>query len=240
MSSASSERQVAHGPSSRLLRSFYRALLKAYGHQGWWPARSRFEVIVGAILTQNVSWKNVERAVAALRRARILTPGRMRRAPFARLAAAIRPAGFYRQKARTLREFLDFLERSSGGSLDRLLRQPREALREQLLVLPGIGPETADSIVLYAGGHPSFVVDAYTRRILVRHRLLRGDDPYEAVRRLFESALPPDAALYNEYHALLVRAAKERCLKRAPDCCGCPLEKYLPPAGPRLHSGRAG
>jgi len=210
--------------------SYYRSLLTAYGRQRWWPARSRFEVIVGAILTQNVSWANVERAIAALRRAGLLNPREMLDAPVERLESLIRPAGFYRQKARTLRRFLALLKGEHGMSLGRLLGQPAEALRSRLLDLQGIGPETADSIVLYAAGLPVFVIDAYTRRVLGRHRLLGGRERYDEARRIIESAIPRRAGLYSEYHALLVRVAKERCHKNVPDCRGCPLEGFLPAA----------
>ena len=211
--------------------SYYRALLEAYGRQRWWPARSRFEVIVGAILTQNVAWANVEKAIAALRRAGLLSPREMLKAPVARLESLIRPAGFYRQKARTLRRFLALLEGEHGMSLGRLLGQPAEALRSRLIDLRGIGPETADSIVLYAAGRPVFVIDAYTRRVLGRHRLLGGRERYDEARRIIESAMPRRASLYGEYHALLVRVAKERCHKNVPDCRGCPLERFLPAGG---------
>jgi endonuclease III related protein len=214
-----------------LLR-YYRALLDRYGPQGWWPARTPFEVIVGAILTQGVSWKNVERAIAALDRRRLLEPARMRRAPQRLLARLARPAGYFNQKSRKLKAFLDFLRTEHAGDLDRLLSQPAEVLRAQLLEVSGIGPETADSIVLYAAGRPVFVVDAYTRRILERHGLLRGKEPYEEVRRRIEAGLPRDPSIYNEYHALLVRVAKDRCRKAAPRCGGCPLEAFLPRSSP--------
>ncbi|HEU4402658.1 MAG TPA: endonuclease III domain-containing protein, partial [Candidatus Polarisedimenticolia bacterium] len=184
---------------------YYRSLTAAYGPQGWWPARSRFEVIVGAILTQGVSWKNVERAIAALRGAGLLKPVTMGRASLPELARLIRPAGYYNQKARKLQAFLRFLRARHGGSLTRFLRQPEEPLRDQLLGIRGIGPETADSILLYAAGRPSFVVDAYTLRILARHGHLAGNETYDEVQSLLETNLPRDASLYNEYHALLVR-----------------------------------
>ena len=220
------------------LPACYQMLRRAYGPQRWWPARSRFEVIVGAILTQNVSWSNVEKGITALRRAGLLNPRRMGAATFARLAGLIRPTGFYRQKARTLRAFLDDLRSHAHGDLNRYLRQPLPRLRPQLLAIRGIGRETADSILLYAAGRPTFVVDAYTRRILARHRLIRGDEPYEEVRALLERNLPRKVRVYNEGHALLVRVAKEHCLKRRPLCDGCPLEQQLPPGGPRLQTSR--
>ena len=229
MSSANSDRPP--GPRqtpSRHLPAYYRTLLRAYGPQRWWPARTRFEVIVGSILTQNVSWANAARAICSLRRARLMDPARMSAASSARLQSLIRPAGFFNGKTRTLLGFLRFLERYHGGNLARCLRQPKAVLRTQLLALRGIGPETADSIVLYAAGHPSFVVDAYTRRVLERHGLLDGSEGYDEVRRLFESTLPADPDLYNEYHALLVRVGKEHCHRTSPDCPACPLRRYLP------------
>jgi endonuclease-3 related protein len=214
-------------PAGTPLLAYYRTLFEAYGPQGWWPARTPFEVIVGAILTQGVAWSNVEKAIAALRREGMLDPARMRRASRARLAALIRPAGYYNQKAAKLGALLRLLERPYGASLRRLLAEPADALRKKLLDVPGIGPETADSIVLYAAGRTSFVVDAYTRRILMRHGLLEGGESYEEVRHAIESSLPRKAALYNEYHALLVRVGKEHCVKRTPRCRGCPLERHL-------------
>jgi endonuclease-3 related protein len=159
-------------PRTSTLLSYYRSLLRAYGPQGWWPARTPFEVIVGAILTQNVAWANVEKAIAALRRAGLLEPRRMHSTPVGRIARLIRPTGFYRQKARKLRTFLDHLRERHRGDLERFLGQRPEALRLELLSISGIGPETADSIVLYVARRPVFVVDAYTRRILARHGVI--------------------------------------------------------------------
>ncbi|MFQ5876497.1 MAG: endonuclease III domain-containing protein [Acidobacteriota bacterium] len=212
---------------------YYRALLRAYGPQGWWPARTRFEVVVGAILTQNVSWTNVEKALAALRREGLLSPDRMRRAPLRRIARLIRPAAYFNQKARGLRAFLEMVERDSGGRLGRLLALPAPELRERLLAVSGIGPETADSILLYAAARPVFVADAYSRRLFARHAVLDAEEGYEEARRLLGSGLPADPVLLGEYHALLVRVGKERCLRREPRCRGCPLETLLPSGGPR-------
>ncbi len=194
----------------------------------WWPARTRFEVIVGAILTQNTAWSNVERAISNLRRARLLTPGALERVSKARLARLVRPSGYFRQKAKKLKAFVRFLRESHGGSLARMFRRPTAELREQLLAVHGIGPETADSILLYAGGHPVFVVDAYTHRILGRHHLTNGEPDYAAVRSLFEANLPREAALYNEFHALLVNVGKHWCRKSQPRCGECPLLPHLP------------
>jgi len=218
------------GPAPFL--EWYGALLRTYGPQGWWPGRSRFEVVVGAILTQGVAWTNVEKAIRNLKHAGLLRPQAMRRAGVGRVARLIRPAGYYNQKARRLQAFLDLLHTVHRGRLDHLFRQSVADLRAELLEIRGIGKETADAIILYAAGKPIFVVDAYTRRILRRHGEARGDEPYDQIRLLFERALPPEIALLNEYHALVVRLAKHQCRKRQPLCSGCPLEPHLPPGGP--------
>ena len=173
------------------LRSYYRTLYHAWGAQHWWPARTRFEMIVGAYLTQNTAWTNVERALANLRAARLLSVRGIRRVPLAELQKLIRPSGYFRQKAARLKTFVTFLDQKYGGSLARLFSQPTNKLREELLALNGVGPETADSILLYAGNHPVFVVDAYTRRILDRHNILPVDADYEDIRQLFQRALAP-------------------------------------------------
>jgi endonuclease-3 related protein len=173
------------------IRSYYRTLFRAWGPQNWWPARSRFEVIVGAYLTQNTAWTNVEKALANLRAARLLSVSGIRGVQLAELESLIRPAGYFRQKAKRLKLFVAFLDQRYGGSLTRLFSRPTAELRDELLTLNGIGPETADSILLYAGNHPVFVVDAYTRRILDRHEILSATADYEEVRELFENALTP-------------------------------------------------
>ncbi len=177
------------GSRTEKIRAFYRILFRAWGRQHWWPAQSRFEVIVGAFLTQNTAWTNVERAMAELRRARVLSLAGIRNTPLARLEQLIRSAGYFRQKAQRLKNFVTYLDERYAGSLDRIFARPTAELREELLALNGIGPETADSILLYAGNHPVFVVDAYTRRVLDRHRILPLDAPYEEIRKLFENAL---------------------------------------------------
>ena len=171
------------------IRAYYRTLWQAWGPQHWWPARTRFEVIVGAYLTQNTAWTNVEKALANLREQRLLTVSGIRRARLSKLERLIRPSGYFRQKAKKLKTFVAFLDSNYGGSLTNLFAAPVNRLREQLLALNGVGPETADSILLYAGDHPVFVVDAYTRRILDRHQILPADSRYEEVRQLFERAL---------------------------------------------------
>ena len=191
-------------------------------------------MIAGAILTQNTAWSNVERGLRNLRTAGLLRMARMHRAGPRVTAPLLRPTGYYNQKSKRLHAFLAFLFDEHGGSLTRLFALPLPALRERLLRLNGIGPETADSIILYAGRRPVFVIDAYTRRILKRHGHLHPHEGYDDLRRRFEAALPPDVPLFNEYHALIVRVAKERCRSRFPDCRGCPLERFLPPSGPAL------
>jgi endonuclease-3 related protein len=175
------------------IRTYYHALFQAWGRQHWWPAQSRFEVIVGAYLTQNTAWTNVEKALANLRGGRRLSVRGIRRASLAELERLIRPAGYFRQKAKRLKVFVAFLDQQYAGSLAKLFARPREELREELLDLHGIGPETADSILLYAGNHPVFVVDAYTRRILARHEILPEKAAYEEIQELFERALAPVA-----------------------------------------------
>jgi len=171
------------------LRSTFRLLSRHFGPQRWWPGDTPFEVCVGAILTQNTAWTNVEKAIANLRRAGVLSPRKMRTLPHAKLAALIRPAGYFNVKARRLRSFLDFLHEQFRDDLRMMFQMPTAALREKLLSVNGIGPETADSILLYAGGHESFVVDAYTKRIIVRHGWTQRDPDYHEVKKLFERAL---------------------------------------------------
>jgi endonuclease III related protein len=173
------------------IRSYYHALFRAWGPQNWWPARSRLEVIVGAYLTQNTAWTNVERALANLRAARLLSLKGLREVRLDEFERLIRSSGYFRQKALRLKNFVDFLDQRYGGSLTRLFSRPTAELREELLQLNGVGPETADSIMLYAGNHPVFVVDTYTRRILARHEILSEQAAYEDIRELFERALQP-------------------------------------------------
>ncbi|MGA8489717.1 MAG: hypothetical protein WB711_04795 [Terriglobales bacterium] len=180
---------VASAKKQGSIRAYYETLYDAWGPQHWWPARSRFEVIVGAYLTQNTSWKNVEIALRRMRAARMLNLTAIRAIPRKKLELAIRPAGYYRQKADRLKTFAAFLDQRYSGSLHRLFAQPTQQLRMELLSLDGIGPETADSILLYAGQHAVFVVDAYTRRIVERHRIASANTKYEDLRALFEEAL---------------------------------------------------
>ncbi|HXC47210.1 MAG TPA: hypothetical protein VNU20_02885 [Candidatus Sulfotelmatobacter sp.] len=211
-----------------ILPQYFDALFQAHGEQHWWPGRAPFEVIVGAILVQNTSWVNAARAIANLRQANFLTPSAIEKAPQPKLALLIRSSGYFRQKARKLKAFVKFLRKDHRGSLVVMFRTPTEKLREQLLRVHGIGPETADSILLYAGNHPVFVVDAYTRRILQRHGLAAGKESYEEIRGLFEKSLPNDSQLFNEFHALIVRTGKNFCRTRAPLCSRCALRSFLP------------
>ncbi len=252
------------------IRSFYQALATAWGSQHWWPGESRFEVIAGAYLTQNTAWTNVERAMTNLRREGVLSVSGIRNISIADLEALIRSAGYFRQKAQRLKTFIRYLDLAYGGSLDRMFAEPTQKLRDELLALNGVGPETADSILLYAGNHAVFVVDAYSRRILDRHGILPLTAPYEEMRNLFERALagvavqrvPPSLAqtksgevldnvargaahrpsrmsvskrsslaqTFNEMHALMVGVGKNHCFKKKPNCEGCPLRCFLPPA----------
>lgn len=181
----------AHKQKQNKVLQYYRALYRVWGPQHWWPAETRFEVIVGAYLTQNTAWTNVEQALAKLRTAGVLSIEGIRGVRLDRLARLIRSSGYFRQKAKRLKIFVTFLDRNYGGSLDQLFAQPTDKLREELLSLNGIGPETADSILLYAGNHPVFVVDAYTRRILDRHGILPEKTAYEEIRKFFQHALAP-------------------------------------------------
>ncbi len=219
----------AHAPP---LRAVYRDLYRAWGPQQWWPARTRFEVIVGAILTQNTAWSNVEKAIRRLRAARALNPETLHRARLEQVAEWIRPAGYFNVKARRLRAFTDLLYGRFAGKLNRLFALDTAALRAALLSVNGIGPETADSILLYAAQRPRFVIDAYTRRVLVRHGWIGPEAGYDEMAALFMRTVPEDTALYNEYHALLVRLGKYYC-KPVPQCAACPLRARLPASGPR-------
>lgn len=227
---ASGKRQ-AISPSGELLR-YYEAMSGAMGPMRWWPAQTPFEVIVGAILTQSTAWGNVERAIANLRSAGMLTPAAILRVPLPRLAALVRPSGYFRQKAKKLKAFVRFLQDEYRGSLKRMFHTPTLELREKLLSVHGIGPETADSILLYAGNHPVFVVDAYTHRILGRHGITDGKPDYEKVRAFIESSIPRRPALFNEFHALIVNTGKNWCRKSAPRCEECPLRPLLPANSP--------
>jgi len=237
----------------RLLLLAFRRLRGRYGHAGWWPGESPFEVCVGAILVQNTAWANVERTLERLRARSLLSFDALDRISPPRLARLLRSSGTFRVKARRLRAFLDFLGAEYGGRVEGMKAERTPALRRKLLAVPGVGPETADSIALYAAGKPLFVVGAYTRRVLSRLGLVRGERAgrarpasagtprsprpptrgprgYDQVQRYLMDRLPLDAALYNDYHAQLVRLGKDHCRPR-PRCAGCPLDDLCPKRG---------
>jgi endonuclease-3 related protein len=213
--------------TKELLNGFYAALFNHFGKQKWWPARTRFEVIVGAFLTQNTNWGNVERAIKNLKKASLLTPGAMYGISKDTLAQAIVPAGYFNVKAGRLKNFLEVLYGSYSGSLTKLFKIEHPELRERLLSINGIGPETADSILLYAAKKPAFVVDAYTKRIMERHGVVDKDVGYHDLQKLFTDNLESSATLFNEYHALIVMTGKEFCRTKEPLCETCPLGGFL-------------
>ena len=200
----------------------YGRLHRAFGPRHWWPGDTAFEVAVGAILTQNTAWRNVKKAVDNLKAKGLLSADSLLHIPVGDLASAIRPAGYYNVKARRLKHFVRFLFQESNGDLSRLMAQDLDTLRNTLLAVNGIGPETADSILLYAGNKPTFVVDTYTKRILSRHRLLPEDASYNEVRDFFMDCLEPEVPMFNEYHALLVHLGHTFCWKTNPKCRKCP------------------
>jgi len=253
--------QITRSPDHRITRSskllpYYTALYARWGPQNWWPAESRLEVIAGAYLTQNTNWSNVEKAIANLRWARVLSVKGLREIPLRRLQQLVRPSGYFRQKARRLKTFIRYLDRRYGGSLDRMFYRPTDQRRAEVLALKGVGPETADSILLYGGNHPVFVVDAYTRRILERHEIIVPKTGYEEIRGLIEQELGKaessalifpvagseprhpvsrmsraprgeQARHFNELHGLIVRAGNQYC-RSTPKCEECPLRQFLP------------
>jgi endonuclease-3 related protein len=210
----------------------YSRLFGAFGPQHWWPGESRFEMMIGAMLTQNTSWRNVERAIDNLRQADLLEPHALYAVPVEELEELLRPAGYYRVKARRLRSLLQFLIERYRGSLDAMFQTKLPDLRRELLEVHGIGPETADSILLYAGHLPSFVVDAYTHRIFARHGWIAFDADYQQIQDYIQDELPADVPRYNEFHALLVRLGKDYCRKTGPKCAECPLHELLPRGRP--------
>ncbi|HVP12604.1 MAG TPA: endonuclease III domain-containing protein [Phycisphaerae bacterium] len=207
------------------LMKFYKALHEAYGPQGWWPGDTPTEIAIGAILVQNTNWQNVEKAIARLRDAGMLNWQALYKVRMGELAELIRPAGYYQVKARRLKNLVTWLCEQHGGDLENLRALPLAELREQLLAVNGIGPETADSILLYALDRPTFVVDTYTARVTRRHGLIDGEADYYQLKSLFEDNLPDDVGLFNEYHALLVAVGKRHCRPTA-RCSGCPLEAF--------------
>lgn len=210
--------------SGERILAIYEKLQASFGPQEWWPGETPFEVMVGAVLTQNTNWSNVTRAIDALKRENVLSYQAMVSMDREALAELIRPAGYYNIKAGRLQNLLSMLRDRYAGDVATFLSQSIETMRESLLAVKGIGPETADSIVLYAAGLPSFVVDTYTYRIFSRHGLVPEETTYDEIQETFTQALPRDATLYNEYHALIVNLGKEFCRKTRPRCSECPLE----------------
>ncbi len=206
------------------LELIYRRLYSYFGAQNWWPASNSFEIIIGAILTQNTNWQNVEKAIGKIKANGPILPKRLYSLPEKKLAGLIKSAGYYNLKAKRLRNFLSFFLRSYNGSIKKMSLVSLGKLREELLGVNGIGPETADSILLYAFNKPIFVIDAYTKRIFFRHKIIRKNFDYYAIQNIFMKHLKKDVKLFNEYHALLVRLGKEFCLKKSPKCQACPLK----------------
>jgi len=215
------------------LHQYFQLMNARYGQTGWWPADSPFEIAVGAILTQNTSWTNVESALNNLKTHQLLHPERILNGPLDRLENALRPSGFFRVKAKRLRHFCRYLIDTHHSNMESLASLPLPKLRRQLLDIHGIGPETADDIILYACHKPVFVIDAYTRRIFGRHGLLDKHVPYEDGRAFFENHLERDVALFKEFHALIVLTGKDYC-KSAPQCENCPLAPLLKKGQPLL------
>ena len=210
--------------TKKLLR-IYDLLFEKFGPRHWWPGETRLEIIVGAILTQNTSWSNVEKAISNLKRHKLLSVKGLSEADNKTLSALIKPAGYFNVKTRRLKNFLRFLSTAYNGSIDKMFRSEIPELRLELLAVNGIGPETADSILLYAGNKPVFVIDAYTKRIFSRHGFLRPDCEYENAQAMFMKNLPLDSRLFNEYHALIVELGKNLCRPGKPLCNRCPIRR---------------
>ena len=209
--------------SSEILLTIYKLLYKKFGPQHWWPGETRLEIIVGAILTQNTAWGNVEKAISNLKKEGLLKAGALSRVPKKTLARLIRPSGYYNIKAQRIKNFLSFLNRDYNGKLHKMFATDMHKLKNELLAVKGIGPETADSILLYAGGKPAFVVDAYTKRIFSRHGFLKEDASYDEAQDFFKMNLPLDIRLFNEFHALIVKLGKDLCASKNPLCDKCPI-----------------
>jgi len=212
-----------------ILVDIYKALFDHFGPQQWWPGESPLEILVGAILTQNTNWANVSRAIGNLKTDNLLTFSALNNLPETVLADKIRPSGYFNLKAKRLKNLLALIkEEEPAENIEVFFRRETSTLREKLLAVKGIGPETADSILLYAGEKPVFVVDTYTYRMLTRHGLIGTETDYGEMQQLFMDTLEPDVKLYNEYHALIVRLGKEFCKKRNPRCIACPLRRFEP------------
>jgi endonuclease-3 related protein len=208
----------------RTLTDIFDVLYQSFGPRHWWPGNSAFEVAVGAILTQNTNWGNVEKAIVNIKEQKALNANALHKMPHEKLASLIRPAGYFNVKAKRLKSFLDFLCNDYRGSMQRMKKVDISSLRKRLLTVHGIGPETADSILLYALDKPVFVIDAYTKRVMSRHGLVAESASYHELQEIFHKHLPLDVQLFNEYHALFVMVGKYYC-KPKPKCTGCPLEE---------------
>jgi len=213
------KRTILH---KKTLTGIYRTLYRAFGPQHWWPGENPFEVAVGAILTQNTNWTNVEKAISNLKNKKALSANAMHKMQHRRLASLIKPAGYFNIKAKRLKEFLNFFIEQYSGSIKKMKAEDALFLREKLLGVHGIGPETADSILLYALEKPVFVIDTYTKRIMQRHKIVSDNTTYNEMQEMFHENLPKKTKLYNEYHALFVRLGKDYC-KPEPQCRDCPL-----------------
>jgi len=210
----------------RVLMDYFLRMEKHFGPTHWWPGDTPFEIAIGAILTQNTAWTNVEKAIANLKREKLLSPKAILNCQQEVLESALRPSGYFRQKSERVRRFSQYLTDNYGGSMARMAKRPLPELRHELLAINGIGPETADDILLYACGKPVFVIDAYTKRILTRHGIVPHTATYHQMQELFHEHLPEDIQLYAEYHGLIVWTGKHFC-KTKPQCAGCPLEPCL-------------
>ena len=211
---------------SEAFQEIYASLFAHYGPLHWWPGDSPFEIAVGAILTQNTNWTNVEKAIANLKREKVLRAGVLHKLHANKLASLIRPSGYFNVKAKRLKSFLKYLANHYKGSMTAMRAEDMAVLRKELLEINGIGPETADSILLYALEKPVFVIDAYTKRVMTRHGITSEPADYHQLQELFHKNLPRDVQLFNEYHALFVMVGKDFC-KPKPRCNGCPLEAML-------------
>ncbi|MDD3374556.1 MAG: endonuclease III domain-containing protein [Candidatus Omnitrophica bacterium] len=209
------------------IRKIYQKLFSIFGPQKWWPAKTRLEVIIGAILVQNTNWSNAEKAIDNLRKRQLLSVEKLKSISVQKLALVIKPAGYFRVKAKRLKNFIYFLFKEFDGSLNKMAKEKSQLLRQRLLSVNGIGPETADSIILYAFNKPVFVVDAYTKRIFSRHQFVKSTVDYQTLQNLFLESLAVNTTMFNEYHALIVYLGKTFCKPKKPLCSLCPLRDFL-------------